>query len=69
MKEHLARFHTKQGDTVDMHRVNGNVEITTKDHHVTIPQATGQQTLDWIALFEGLAERVEYPEESDEGER
>ena len=69
MKEHLARFHGKNGEAIDMHRENGDILITTKDHHVVIPQATGQQTLDWIALFEGLTERVEYPEESDEGER
>ncbi|KKM97412.1 hypothetical protein LCGC14_1168160, partial [marine sediment metagenome] len=30
MKEHLARFHRKNGETIDMHRVDGNVEITTK---------------------------------------
>jgi len=68
MKEHLARFHSKNGETIDMHRENGDILIKTKEHHVTIPQATGQQTLDWIALFEGLTETVEYPEESIEGE-
>lgn len=65
MKEHLARFHMKNGETVDMHREDGDIKITTKDHRVTIPQATGQQTLDWISLFESLGERVEYPEPTE----
>lgn len=62
MKEHLARFHMKNGETVDMHREDGDISIATKDHRVVIPQATGQQTLDWISLLESLGERVEYPE-------
>ena len=67
MKEHLVRFHMKNGEAIDMHRENGDILIATKDHHVTIPQATGQQTLDWISLFEGLGESVEYPEETEVG--
>ncbi len=65
MKEPLARFHTKDGDVIDMHRENGDLSISTKDHHVVLPQATGQQTLDWIALFEALTDKVEYPEENE----
>ena len=68
MKEHLARFHTKDGKTIDMHREEGDIVIATEDHRVVVPQATGQQTLDWISLLEGLVERVEYPEESAGGE-
>jgi len=64
MKEHLARFHTKDGKTVDMHREDGDIVISSKDHRAIIPQATGQQTLDLISLFEGLVERIEYPEEA-----
>lgn len=62
MKEHLARFHGGNGEFIDMHREDGDLSISTNDHQVTIPQASGQQTLDLIALFEGLAEKVEYPE-------
>ena len=63
MKEPLAKFHMKNGEAINMRREDGNVSIETKEHQVIIPQATGQQTLDWIALLEGLAESVEYPEE------
>ena len=52
MKEPLARFHMKDGKAIDMYREEGDVSIDSPDHLVTIPQATGQQTLDWIALFE-----------------
>ena len=64
MKEHLARIHMKDGETIDMHRENGDVVIGSKNHQVVVPQATGQQTLDFISLFEGLVERTEYPEEA-----
>ncbi len=67
MKEHLARFHMKNGETIDMHRENGNIIIDSKDHQVIVNQATGQVALDWIALFEGLGESVEYPEGPEEG--
>ena len=62
MREHLARIHMKDGEIIDIHRENEDVLIESKDHQVIVPQATGQQTLDWISLFEGLAEKVEYPE-------
>ncbi|KKN59506.1 hypothetical protein LCGC14_0541200 [marine sediment metagenome] len=67
MKEHLARIHMKDGKTIDVHREDGNVLIASEDHKVVLPLATGQQTLGWIALFEDLAERIEYPEGPDEG--
>ncbi len=67
MKEHLARFHMKNGEAIDMHREDGDIVIASKDHSVTVPGATGQQALDWISLFESLGESVEYPEESEEG--
>lgn len=58
MKEHLARFHMGKGKTIDMHRADGDVTIA----NVTLPRATGQQTLDMIALLDDLSEKVEYPE-------
>lgn len=67
MKEHLARIHMKDGKTIDMHREDGDVSISTEDHRVVVPLATGQQTLDWLAFFEDLAEKIEYPVESEEG--
>ena len=64
-EEHLARFTTKDGKHIDMFRENGDVLIKTQEHNLAIPRATGQQTLDWIALFEGLSEQVEYLEGDD----
>lgn len=60
MKEHLARFFLPNGNTIDIHKNDKDLSITTKDHNLVIPNATGQQTLDWCALFEGLSEKVEY---------
>ena len=68
MKEHLARFTMPNGEKVDMHKDESDITITTKDHRVIVPQATGQQTLDWCALFESLGTSVEYPEENDGSE-
>jgi len=62
MKEHLARFHMKDGKAIDMHREEGDVSITSPGHSVTLPGATGQQALDWAALLEDLAEKTEYLE-------
>ena len=59
MTEHLARFHKKDGTTIDMHRANGDVTVA----NVTLPRATGRQTLEMIALLDDLTEKVEYPEE------
>lgn len=61
-KEHLVRFHLKNGEIIDMHREDTNVIISGQYHQVTIPHATGQQALDLIAVLEPLGERVEYPE-------
>lgn len=60
--EPLARFHTKDGKVINMDKDEDDILITTEDHRVIIPRATGQQTLDWISLFESLVEKVEYPE-------
>jgi hypothetical protein len=66
MKEQLARFHMKNGEKIDMSREDGNIVINSKEHTVVVPQATGQQTLDWIALYDGMADNTSYPEESED---
>lgn len=63
MKEHLAHFHLPDGKTIDIHKNDNDISITTKDHTLIIPHATGQQTLDWCALLESLSESVEYPDD------
>lgn len=66
MKEPLVRFRLKSGDIIDMHRQDGDVTLSTKNHQVTIRKATGQQVLDLYALLEPLGEAVEFPEEGEE---
>lgn len=63
MAEHLARFTMPNGKKIDMHREDNGITITTEEHRVVVPNATGQQTLDWCALFESLGASAEYPEE------
>ncbi len=65
MKELLASFTMKDGAVVEMHREDGDVSLSTTDHNVSLPKATGQQAMDLIILMEGLAEKSEYPEEED----
>lgn len=65
MKELLARFNMKDGEVVEMHREDGNVSLSTKEHSVFLPKATGQQAFDLMMLLDGLAEKSEYPEEED----
>lgn len=62
MKEHLARFHAKDGLLIDMHRVDRDIILSSKDGELKIAKATGKQALDLISVFEGLVESVEYPE-------
>ena len=62
MKEHLARFTFKNGDVIGIHKEDLDLSVVTNEHSLVIPHATGQQMLDWCALFEGLSEKAEYPE-------
>ena len=68
MKEHLVRFHLKDGEIIDVHKENGDVTLSNKHHQVTISRATGQQALDLFAFFEPLGETIEFPDEAEEGE-
>lgn len=67
-KEHLAQFVLMNGAVIDMHRQDGDVTLSSKDHQVTVPRATGQQTLDLIAFLEPLGESVSFPGEETEGD-
>ena len=64
-KEHLLRFRLNTGDIVDLHRQDGDVIISSEHHEVTLPGATGQQTLEVAAFFEAMGEIVEVPEETE----
>ncbi len=66
MKEHLVRIHLKNGESIDMHRDNGDLKICHKDHCVIIPKGTGVQALGLYALLEPLGESIEFPEEGEE---
>jgi len=62
-REHLARFTMTDGKVIDMHKENSDVIIKAEGcHEITHQNATGQQTLDWCALFESLCAKAEYPE-------
>ena len=63
MSEHLAHFTLKDGSTVDMRRQDYDVQICRQDHCATIPKASARQALEFFALLESLAERVDLPEE------
>ncbi len=66
-KEHLVRYRLKNGEIVDFHRQDGDVIISSGNDQVTLPNATGQQTLDMAALFEGLGGILEDSEETEGG--
>lgn len=66
MKEHLAHFTMPNGERIDLHKDDAGVTVTTKEHSLLIPHATGQQTLDWCALFESLGAVTKYPDEEEE---
>ena len=67
-KEHLLRIRLNSGEIVDMHRQDGDVILSSKEHQVILPGATGQQTLDVAAFFEGIGGIIEDPEETEGGE-
>ena len=55
-KEHLLRIRLNNGEIVDMHRQDGAVIISRGCYQVTLPKATGQQTLDVASFFEAMGE-------------
>lgn len=68
MKEHLVRIHLKNGESIDMHRENGDLKLCHKSHCVIIPRGTGIQALGLYSLLEPLGERIDFPEEGEESD-
>lgn len=67
MSEHLVRIRLKNGDTIEIYKDDKTVKVCHGDHCVEIPKATGHQTLNLITLLEGVGEKMEFPEEDDNG--
>lgn len=63
--EYLVRLRLKDGSAIDFHRTeNKNVRICHKDHCVILPGASGQVTLDLLALLEPFGEIEEEVDET-----
>lgn len=67
MKEHLVRIHLKNGESIDMHRENGDVKLCNKDQCVIIRKGTGAQAIGLYALLAPLGESIEFPEGVESG--
>ena len=60
--EHLISLTLEDGTRINFSRAdNGEVQICHKDHCVILPKASGQVTLDFLALLEPFG-KIEEPE-------
>jgi hypothetical protein len=65
MDELLATVRFKDG-SVKFIRAGKGLRIEGSDLEVSLPRATGQQTISIFSLFEALGNEVEYPEDEEE---
>lgn len=64
--EHLASIRLKDGSAVKFIRAGKGLRIEGSEMEVSLPRATGQQTVSLFSLFEALGESVEFPEDEED---
>ena len=65
--EHLISLTLEDGTRINFSRAdNGEVQICHNDHCVILPKASGQVTLDFLALLEPFGEIEEIEEIEEE---
>jgi len=63
--EHLIRLKLEDGTAIDFHRTEDKeIQVWHGDHCVKLPRATGQQTLDLLALLEPFGKIEETKDET-----
>lgn len=64
MDRPFARISLKDGSTIDVNRdEDAVISICHNDQCVNLPGASGQLTMEMIALLESMGSIVEFPEE------